>query len=179
MGAAFLTNVAPIAVMLTLEFWGAPYDLTQFRVYRSSGSFGQYVAENASDGRPNTWWTPRNRSGASAYLSLCAPTTTRIDAIEIWPGSHEPNFTGYGNLFPLNSRLKRARIEFSDDGPGFEIELEDADKMQRFTFAARTVRCVQLHVLETRPGSQWNDLCISEIRVLRRRDRFRHNSLRL
>jgi hypothetical protein len=127
----------------------------------------KYGAAQAIDGDLQTWWTPAppNNGGKGQWLKIEMSERQAISGIKIVGGSHHPNFPPFGDLFPLNARLKEADLEF-EDGTKERITLKDADMFQFFEFAERNSSYVIIKPVSTYPGKKWQDLCISEVQVV-------------
>lgn len=125
-----------------------------------------YKPENSYDGEPTTWWTPYpQRNGVGTYIKYFFEKETEIDGLQIWNGSHYPNYPKYGNIFLKNNRLKVCTIELSN-GTKYCFKLADIDDFQTVSFPATKTSSVKISIDATYPGSQWNDACISEIKFL-------------
>lgn len=123
-----------------------------------------YDPGKAADDNPFTWWTPAapNSNGSNSWLQLDFEQPVRVLQIDIWNGSHHPNYPSYGNLWKKNLRLRQAKLEFSD-GTTEEIVLEDVDAVQQISLQqAHTTTYVRLIPKSVFPSEKWQDLCISE-----------------
>lgn len=127
----------------------------------------QYGAAQAVDGNLQTWWTPAPpyNTGQGQWLKISLGVPSQINGLKIMGGSHYPNFPQYGDLFPLNARLKEADLGF-EDGSKERITLRDADVLQFFEFKERTSSYVILKPVSVYAGKKWQDLCISEVLVV-------------
>ncbi len=136
------------------------------RVTASSFASGVSRPENATDDDMQTWWTPGDphTSGEDAWIMIEFPSVTDVTAVEILNGSHHPDYPNYGDMYPLNNRLTRARLEFSS-GQATTITLDDVDSVQTVIFPRQHTRFVRLIPMEWNPGSTWKDLCISYFRA--------------
>lgn len=127
-----------------------------------------YIPEHTIDGDLQTWWTPAapNANGSNSWLEFQFPSEGKqyvVTAIEIHPGSHYPNYPGYGDLFKKNLRLLQAKLEFAD-GSSEEIYLKDEDRVQRIELKeAHQSNWVKLIPKAVFTAEKWNDLCISHV----------------
>jgi len=128
---------------------------------RASGDL-TFFPENVTDGDPSTWWTPYpQRNGRDSWIRLEFPTEKWISAIDLVPGSHHLRYKNIGNLWRTNNRMTRGELAFSD-GTRVRIDAVDEDRVQRIEFTPVKSKFVTLFPLEWKPGSRWNDLCISQ-----------------
>lgn len=86
-------------------------------------------------------------------------------AIEIHNGSHYRDYPRYGDLYLKNNRLFKAKLEFSN-GSTQIINLQEIDAIQKVTFPMQNTTYLKLIPLEWGRGTQWNDLCISELTAI-------------
>lgn len=131
-----------------------------------SPSYGlSYHPTLIADEDPFTWWSPKS-GDAYPWIQVNFNRVVWINTVVIWNGSHYPNFSYngkyYGNLFYMNRRVIRARLEFSN-GVSYLVNFNDIDYYQTCYFpdvATSYVRVVPVYFL---PGSKWQDICISEL----------------
>ncbi len=121
-----------------------------------------YRPENVSDGVLSTWWTPSgsNKSGYGAWLQINFAGTRTVTAVEIHNGSHHLNYPGYGDLYFLNNRITKAKLDFSD-GQSEVVILREIDEIQKVSFTPHKTTFVRFEPIVWEPGSQWQDLCVS------------------
>lgn len=171
-GLLFLAiQIVPSAVLFCLQNFSQRTARIEVQSVLSNGDFAEFGAANLVDDSPATWWTPANRHGRGSRVTYYFLPTT-IVGFDILPGSHAPDYPEYGNLFPLNSRLRKAEVTFSD-GSKQTIEISDSDKLQRINIKPVTSGTLSIQVVETIPGSKWNDLCVSEMHPLTTQNYFR------
>jgi hypothetical protein len=140
---------------------------------RASGQLPDYPARNVSDNNDQTWWTPYIKSGVDEWVRLdMANPDNEISGISILGGSHYPDYPKEGNLYPLNSRPKRITVELSD-GKMYGFDMLDKDEPQTFSYPAAKTKWVKVTIRSTYKGKKWDNLCISEIKVLARHLPFR------
>jgi uncharacterized protein (TIGR02145 family) len=129
-----------------------------------SGMSGfSYEPYKAIDRDIKTWWSPKNGYGDENWIQIDFESSATISGIQIHGGSHYPNFRSYGDLYPLNLRVKKAEIVF-DDGTKEIISLDDIDAIQTIMFRSpKTTRYFRLYPFDFYPSRKWNDVCVSEI----------------
>ena len=120
-----------------------------------------YAPNNVSDNDLNTWWSP-SACNSSEWIQLSFSSEKLVSGIEIHGGSHYPSFKNYGDLFPLNSRIISATLEFSD-GSIERIEIQDADQIQNISFPVHRSSYLRLYPSAWIDGNKWKDLCISHL----------------
>jgi len=114
-----------------------------------------------------TWWTPDpNRDGNGAWIQLDFDMEVPVKGFEVWGGSHNPDYPGYGDIYKLNNRVKKGTCEFSD-GEIITFELNDVDNWQLVLFdSVIYTTSIKLRINEVYKGEKWNDLCIAEFLAL-------------
>jgi hypothetical protein len=122
-----------------------------------------YSANQAIDHDLQTWWSPKTAS-KNEWIKLNFSERS-VNTIEIHAGSHYLNYTTYGNLYPLNSRITKAEIKFSDGGSEI-ITIKDVDKIQTINFSPHKTTYIKLYPISWVKGDKWDDLCISHISIL-------------
>lgn len=130
-------------------------------------SFGlSYSPSNAIDYDLSTWWSPNS---PYHWIKFIFNTPTKIHAIKILNGSHYLNFTyqgvSYGDLYTKNAIITRAILEFSD-GTRVTVNFEIYDGMQTVEFPEVTTTFVKLTPVDFHHGSEWPEVCISEVKFL-------------
>ncbi len=170
-GFFFLFALLPGLTVLFLQTFVTRDSYVYIYNVNSTASMTGFGNTHLTDGNPETWWTPANHHGVNSSITFDF-SEQEIVGIEIWPGSHNPNYPGYGDLFKKNSRLKSADIQFSD-GTTQTIQLADVDRAQRISVKPVKAHSMVVIVRSTIPGEKWNDLCISEMRPLTRKKYFR------
>ena len=130
-------------------------------------SFGlSYSPSNAIDNDLSTWWSPNS---PYHWIKFNFNSPTKIHAIKILNGSHYSNFiyqgVNYGNLYTKNAIITRASLEFSD-GTRITVNFEIYDGMQTVEFPEVTTTFVKLTPVVVHPGSEWPEVCISEVKFL-------------
>ena len=131
------------------------------------GKNEDYRADFMVDHDPYTWWTPNpNRNGEGAWIELRFPEEIPIEGFEVWGGSHNPEYPEFGDIYPLNNRVKKGVCEFSD-GSTLNFELKDVDNWQVVIFDEPIkTKSIRLRINEVYKGDKWDDLCIAEFLAL-------------
>lgn len=131
------------------------------------GSNEDYRPEYMTDHDPQSWWTPNpHRDGKEAWIEIQFNQEQSIKGFEIWAGSHNKNYPKFGDIYPLNNRVKTGWLEFSD-GSTFSFKLKDVDNWQYVLFEQPIKSSkIRLRVNSVYKGEKWNDLCIAEFLAL-------------
>lgn len=105
--------------------------------------------------------------GIGEWLELRPQVAKPLDAIEI-----EPGYTKTEELFQANARPKKVRIELNGEHR-FTADLPDSKEPCRVAVSGyrKPVTTVRLTIEEVWPGKQYEDLCISGIRLHARLDK--------
>lgn len=169
------SNIPEGEVLYAKKLNKADYPLDMFIVQPSEvlssgyleGYDESYVEENMTDHDPFTWWTPNpNRNGEGAWIELVFQYEMEINGFEIWGGSHNPDYPEYGDIYPLNNRVKRGVCEFSDSSKIY-FELNDIDDWQLIRFDESVyTNYIKIQIFEVYKGEKWDDLCIAEFLAL-------------
>lgn len=131
----------------------------------------RFGVEHLHDGDLTTSWQPldKRHGGEGQWVELHFAEPRVVSAIQIANGFQRRD--AIGDLFLLNARLWRFRLEFSDHTMEY-VDLDPSIRGRvRIEFSPRVVRGVRLVVGATRPGEKWQDLAISEIELLGNRDK--------
>lgn len=124
----------------------------------------QHAPERAFDGDPSTAWNENERGpgdGSWIAATFAGPVTVRRLRITTGYDASSPR---HGDLFPLNSHLRRVRVTF-DGGRATERDVAEGQRelvLDNLSVRARTVR---IDALTVWPGARWADLCISEVAI--------------
>lgn len=170
-GAFVTLLLAPRVSVWAVQRFGQETIPVQVYNVETQGDLGEYLAANMIDGDLKTWWTPANHTGKNATFTMYF-TRAEVIALKVHPGSHFPDYPKLGDLFKKNSRLQNAELTFSD-GSHQVIDLSDEDRLQRIDVKPITTRSMTVRITSTIPGTNWNDLCISEFTPLTHRSRFK------
>lgn len=132
-----------------------------------AGSGGyRFDPSNLLDGDLTTSWQPASgrKGGKGEWVELAFKVEVQLSSVGIANGFQRAD--RFGDEFANNSRLRRARLVFSD---GSEEKLSfDPERrgLAEFTFAPRRTRSLKLVADEVEPGSRWKDLAVSELVLL-------------
>ena len=122
-----------------------------------------YYADKAIDGSIKTSWQENvEGQGYGEALTVSFNSDTDVSYIGIFAGSFESEEQYYAN-----SRLKKARIEFSQ-GQTFEYDFEDqpAISLIELSQTVRT-RFIKITIEDVYPGYEWDDTAIAEVAAFR------------
>jgi serine/threonine protein kinase len=146
-------------------------------VWASASSFSraqriyQYDAAMAIDGEENTWWQESAEGdGIGEWLQVSWSGRWEVSRIRIVPGYMSFRDDEYGDRWPLNNRVARARISFSS-GSSFEHSFPDQREWHTVNVSppvrAQWVKVTILSVHESsyRAGRRWHDSGISEVEI--------------
>ena len=107
---------------------------------------------NAVAGDPNTAWRVEG-DGAStgAYLMLDWVTDFTVSDVQLVPGYAKKDPCAGVEWFPLNRRVKKVRLDFSD-GSTANGDLQDAASYQSVHFSPVRAKWVKITILDTYPA---------------------------
>jgi len=124
----------------------------------------QHAPERAFDGDPSTAWNENERGpGDGSWIAATFTSPVTVRRLRITTG-YDSNSPRHGDLFPLNSHLRRVRVTF-DGGRAIERDVAEGQRqlvLDNLNVRARTVR---IDALAVWPGTRWADLCISEVAI--------------
>ena len=128
------------------------------------GDKAEYLPEFAYDWNRQTSWQDGNEysTGKGEYITFNFAETTTVNMIQIFPGNAKEE-----DLYWRNERIKKAKLKFSND-KSVTYEFDDS-----FTEAFQTIWLnkpvetdfVTIEILETYEGTEYTDLCISEVHM--------------
>lgn len=126
-------------------------------------SVADYSPMRAFDGDWRTSWIEGvDGDGIGEWLEVEFAEPIYIKKIYVITGFHKTH-ADFGDIFTLNSRLRSATIEF-DDNREVEVNFLDTKEPQMIDLGDGIVtKTVHLTIKEAYPGTEWDDLCISEI----------------
>jgi hypothetical protein len=145
-----------------IEFPLEPEKITASSFIKSSQGL-TYVPENIADGDMQTWWSPK-QSSSKEWIKVHFDKVYNIIGISIHAGSHYKDFKNYGDLYYLNSRITKMKLEFSD-GSSLIAVLEDVDELQSLNINSVKSSFIKITPLEWKKGNKWDDICISELQI--------------
>ncbi|MBU0648987.1 discoidin domain-containing protein, partial [Patescibacteria group bacterium] len=118
-----------------------------------------YEPSMTIDGNAYTAWVEAaDDDGVGQWIKYSLVSPALVSAIKIFPG-----YASSESVYFKNNRMKKVAIEFSD-GQTQEFELMDAFEMQTIQLSgAVSTDYVKITILETWPGTDFDDTCIAEI----------------
>lgn len=139
-------------------------------VERASSSSSQgpsvgytFVATNLVDGSLTTSWQPAKTAKGPHWIRLELANEATITEVAIANGFQVVD--RIGDEFVLNRKIARAKLRFGEAGEipiAFDAETRD---FVRFAVPRKRTRTIEILVEETHPGTKWNDLAVSEVRI--------------
>jgi hypothetical protein len=123
-----------------------------------------YAAANAADGDVNTSWQVRSDgAGVGEWIMFEYNSPIKLDFIRIWPGNGRSGGGRNGDYFSRNARAKNVTLEFSGN-QSVTYEFEDENAFQIIWLNKRiSTSYIKMTIDDVYAGSQFHDLCISEI----------------
>lgn len=135
------------------------------------GATEEYKPSNLVDNDLKTWWTPGEdyRTGQGTRVTLSFKKSVWVYGFRFHIGSHNPEYPGVGNVFPMNNRIDEAILVLRQGGDSVLVELKfpDWDKVffvNTSDYGIRYPESATLIISKVRQGDRWNDLCISEFK---------------
>jgi tetratricopeptide (TPR) repeat protein len=129
---------------------------TPVLVERVNGTLVKHGLANLFDKRPAIAWVPINAQNALINIQLYVEY--KVDGVEITNG-----YAKSESLFKKNSRVKTLSLIFSD-GSERRINLKDTMTPQ-YVAIDKNTKLLRFQVVDVYKGEQYQDLCISELRV--------------
>jgi hypothetical protein len=127
-----------------------------------------YDAGNVKNGDPDSVWSEGAEGpGIGEWLELKPEVAKPLDAIEMDPG-----FFMNDELFHANARPKKVRVELNG-GHAFTVSVPDERTACRIPVEGygKPVKTIRLTFLEVWPGTKFEDMCVSGIRLHVRLDK--------
>ena len=114
-----------------------------------------------------TWSEGKEGIGIGEWLELKPIAPKPLAAIEVQPG-----FAKSDGLFQANARPKRILIDLNDEHQ-FNVDIRDSKEVCRIPIIgyAKPVKKIRLTFQEVWPGTKFEDLCVSGVRLEVRLDR--------
>jgi len=108
-----------------------------------------------------TWSEGKPGAGVGEWLELKPVAPKPLAAIEIQPG-----FAKSDDLFQANARPKKIRVELNE-GHSFKVDVPDSKDVLRVPIIGYTkpVNKIRLTFEEVWPGTKFEDLCVSGVRL--------------
>lgn len=130
------------------------------------GDKTEYLPSFAYDWNRETSWQDGNEydTGKGEYITFKFAETTSVNMIQVFPGNAKKE-----DLYWKNERIKKAKIKFSN-GKSVTYEFDDL-----FTETLQTIWLnkpvetdyITIDILETYEGTEYTDLCISEVHAFK------------
>ncbi len=124
---------------------------------------GNYNAGNMVDGISDSMWCEGNKKsdGTGEWVELRLAKTASVTGLKVRNGA------GFSTeLFKQVNRAATAKVSFSD-GSSEEIALKDLPMELPLSFAApHTTSSIKLSFTSAKKGTDYDDLCVSEITVV-------------
>jgi len=121
---------------------------------------------NLLDGDTTSSWQPvQTGKGPGEWFMLKLSRPQTLAGIEIWNGFQRTD--RLGALYKSNSRIKTATLELSN-GAKRQLDFEDEETKSTFLFKAphEAIKWVKVTVNTVYTGSKWDDLAVSEVKLL-------------
>ena len=131
----------------------------------ASSQHRKYPASGVGDGNPSTvWQEDKGQKPLKQFLFLAFPEQITVIRIGVMTGYNDASGK-LGDMFPLNNRLKKVEIAFSDGKVLFH-EFADEREMQYFDLEpAHLTTSLKITVLEVYRGTWFYDNAIAEVEV--------------
>lgn len=122
---------------------------------------GPYTAARATDGMVDSMWCEGNKEGdgTGEWLQIDLGAGKKLTALEVVNG-----IGGSMTVWKKGNRAGKATLTFSD-GSTKSITLDDTHKVQTIPLGGKQTSSVKLTIDSVNKGSEYNDLCISELRA--------------
>lgn len=141
------------------------WDMTASSTRESQGRV-KYGINNIYDGDLKTAWIPTNDGiGESASFVFKKKHFTDMKSTTFWGLEIINGYIKNKSVWRENARVKKIRIEHNNK-PLYELQLADSMEVQSVRFDPFTIRpgsIVKLVILETYPGTRFNDVAVTEI----------------
>ena len=124
-----------------------------------------YSPDMAMDGKLATaWQEDKPDAGHGEWIEIECPNAGSWSVALINGFAHKD--AKYGDLYPLNSRIKKMKIQLDGADAG-EVDLMDENPAPQGVVKAggKTFKTVRLTIVDTYSGSKWQDTSVSEIIV--------------
>ena len=127
----------------------------------------RHPPEYAFDGDPATAWSESAPGpGKGEWVQVEFERPVEIEAVEMTTGFDRVTDLGE-DLFVLNPRFKRVRIETSEGDP-YEQDVPEGQRKLRVELGLRRTTRLRIVAADVVPGKKWQDLSLSEATVLGR-----------
>lgn len=124
----------------------------------------QHAPERAFDGDPATAWNENERGpGDGAWIAATFSDEVTVRRVTLTTG-YDSVSPRHGDLFPLNSHLRRVRISF-DGHDAIERDVGEGQRTLVLDGLDVRTRTLRIEAVSVWAGTRWADLCISEVTV--------------
>lgn len=121
----------------------------------------RFGVENLFDGDLRSSW--QTKSGVGEWVRVTFTGEARVSAVGIANGFQRTD--ALGDLFLANSRIKTAKVSFSD-GSTQTLAFDETQRgVTRLAFEPRTISWLKLEVVEVFKGRKWTDVAVSEFEL--------------
>ncbi len=128
------------------------------------GEQDRHSPASAFDGNPATAWNENDRGpGNGSWIAASFDVPMEIETLRVTTGWDAAS-PRHGDLFPLNSHFRRIRISF-DGNRAMERDVGEGQRYVDFTGMHERTRTIRITALSVWSGTQWADLCVSEISI--------------
>jgi hypothetical protein len=126
----------------------------------------RHPPEQAFDGDPATAWAEGVPGpGKGEWVEVEFDRAVQLEAIEMATGFDHVTDLGE-DLFPLNARFKKVRVETSPEGEPYEQDVLEGQRTVRIELGGRKTTRLRIVAADVLPGKKWQDLSLSEATVL-------------
>lgn len=153
------TAISEIQISDTTKDLHAPVRASTASTTFPSDADGNYDAKNTNDGIADSMWCEGNKTGdgTGEWLEYAFPSAQSVSKLVLRNG----NGSSFGQYMKGN-RTTQVTLAFSD-GSKETLAVKDLISEQTIPFAERTTDKVRVSFDVIKKGSQYNDLCISEV----------------
>ncbi len=129
-----------------------------------SNGRNQHAPDRAFDGDPATAWNENERGpGDGAWIAATFSNPVNVRRVRITTG-YDYISQRHGDLFAMNSHLRRVRVTFDGGQAVVRDVAEDQRELVLDGLHARA-REIRIEAQRVWPGTRWSDLCLSEVTV--------------
>jgi len=124
-----------------------------------------FTPDQAMDGKLSTAWQEgKDDAGHGEWIEIECPNSSSWGVAIVNGFAHKD--AKYGDLYPLNSRVKKVKVQLDGNDAG-EVDLLDDNQAPQTVVKAggKAFKTVRLAIVDTFSGSKWQDTSISEIEI--------------
>jgi hypothetical protein len=123
-----------------------------------------YSVRKVADGDPHTAWGAARERYRDEWITLSFDREVTVTMVKVLTGYCTTNKRTGTDLFPINRRIKQARLSIGSRS--FEHSFPDSKAWQTVAVDPPAIgKSVKLTVLDVYHGTKWPDLHVSEIAV--------------